>query len=152
MRQQRYIFGRSSGGIGSLIVGVLILVGIFFLFAWIAKGVFELLAYLAPVMLIATAIIRYQVIVQFVKWIWNTLRKEPLMGILYILLTVVGFPIVLAYLLFKAIASRKLEKIKNEFERREEVKYTEYEVIEDRYLDINSEEDLDKYNEMFDKK
>jgi len=149
--EQRFISGRSSGA-GSLILGVLILIGAFFLFAWIAKGVFQLLAYLAPIMLIATAIIRYQVIVQFAKWIWATLKREPLMGVLYVLLAVVGFPIVSAYLLFKALASRKMEKIKNEYERREEVKYTEYEVIEDRYMDINSEEDLDKYNEIFDKR
>ena len=151
MRQERFLF-RSFGGWGSAIMASVVLVGLLVLFFWIAKGVFQLLTYATPVMIIAALIIRHQVVVEFFKWIWGVLQREPLVGILYVLLAAVGFPLVAAYLLFKAIASKRLERIRRHMESGPPMEYTEYEVIEDHYLDINSEEDIEKYQRRFDQK
>lgn len=153
MRQQRYIFN-SSNNMGNTILAGMVLIGFFLLFFWIARGVFQLLSYAAPVMLVVTLIVRYQVVTEFAKWLWSKVKSEPMVGILYVLLTAVGFPIVSAYLLFKALASRRLDQVREAYENQYErpVEYTEYEVIEDHYLDINSEEDLNKYEKLFDQK
>ena len=153
MRYRR--FDISSGpSFGNALLAGIILIGVFIGLYWVARGIFSLLSFLAPVMLIITAILNYRVITGYAQWLWDNLKKEPLMGLLYVLLTVVGFPIVSAYLLFKAIAQHRRKKMKEQFNshREREISYTEYEILEDNYLDITSEEELHKYDKYFDQK
>lgn len=83
-----------------------------FLFFWglsfIVRGAWSVLSFVAPVLLIIAAIIDYRVIVNYVMNLWNRLLKDPLIGIVYILMTVFLFPLVAAYLVGRAWLGKKV--------------------------------------------
>lgn len=128
--------------IGSILFLVLIFVGLFF----VAKGVFTLLSWLAPIFLILTLFIDYKVIVNYGQWILKMLKTNLLVGIGAVLLTVFGFPVVSGFLLGKALISKKLKETLGQFEQptRKKEEYVAYEEIEDDFeledpLDLNTE-------------
>ncbi|MBK9255237.1 MAG: hypothetical protein IPM42_07110 [Saprospiraceae bacterium] len=114
------------GFLGPLIILALIFAALFF----IAKGVFSLLAWAAPVLLIVTLFIDYTVFVDFFKFIWKLLRENTLFGILALVLIFFGFPIVSGYLFFKSIMRRTIKKSVEQIEKSKNT-YTEYEEVED---------------------
>lgn len=105
-----FTFG--SNGIVGIITGILFFVLLFY----IAKGIFTILAYLTPVLFIATLIINHQVVIDYGKMLYNTLKNNPLMGIIGIGLTFIGFPIVAFFLFGKSLMLRKVNKLKEEFQ------------------------------------
>lgn len=121
-------------------------------FIRILRGLIALLAILTPVILIATAIINYRVIVGYGKWLVTTLKSNPVFGILSVAFTVVAFPLVAAYLLFKAINSRTSAPSESKQLTGEYIKYEE---IEDDFLDLSDvnskKKDIeDKYKDLID--
>lgn len=124
--------------IASILFLVLIFVGLFF----VAKGVFRILSWLAPVFLILTLIIDYKVVVRYANWLVNLLKKNILMGLGAVLLTVFGFPVVSGFLFGKAIISKKIKEKLGQFEQPTQKKeeYVAYEEVED---DFTMEEPLD---------
>src|SRR5687767_2604061 len=119
MKGQR--FAVRTNGIFGFIFLVLILVAIFF----IAKGIFKLLALAAPVLIIGALIINYRTIINYFKFILSLLRRNPLGGIIAILLSIIGFP-VLAFVLFgKAILDRKVRRLQREHRAKEEGEYVQ---------------------------
>lgn len=125
------IGGKSGGPFGSF-GGVIALVLFFVMLYFLAKGLFWILSLVAPILLIATLVIDHKVVLDYGKFIFKLLKDNPLVGILGIVLSVVGFPIVSGFLFFKALARRtinsKLESIKKE----REGEFAEYEeVVED---------------------
>lgn len=98
--------GRSPFNFGGILVGIIALILIFV----VARFVFRLLYFLAPILLIATAIMDYRVLLGYGRWIGNMLRQNILLGIGAIVLTIVGFPIVAAGLFGKALLNRQLRK------------------------------------------
>ena len=127
MQERRNIDVNPFGSIFSILTMVLIFVGLFFL----AKGIFNILALIAPILLIATAVIDYKVIINYGKWLLNLLRKDLLIGIGGILLTVFGFPIIAGFLFVKALLFRKIKKMNQGYEEKIEGEYLEYEEIQD---------------------
>lgn len=127
MQQRRNIDVNPFSSIFSILIMVLIFVGLFFL----AKGIFNLLALLAPILLIATAVIDYKVILNYGKWLLDLLRKDLLVGIGGILLTVFGFPIIAGFLFVKALLYRKLKKMNQGYQEQTTGEYLEYEEIKD---------------------
>ncbi len=127
--------------IASILFLVLIFVGLFF----VAKGVFWILSWLAPVFLILTLIIDYKVVVSYGTWLVNLLKKNILMGLGAVLLTVFGFPVVSGFLFGKAIISKKIKEKLGQFEQPTQKKeeFVPYEEVED---DIIVEEPLDLDN------
>lgn len=127
--------------IASILFLVLIFVGLFF----VAKGVFWILSWLAPVFLILTLIIDYKVVVSYGTWLVNLLKKNILMGLGAVLLTVFGFPVVSGFLFGKAIISKKIKEKLGQFEQPTQKKeeFVSYEEVED---DIIVEEPLDLDN------
>ncbi len=128
--------------IGSILVLVLMFVGLFF----VAKGVFWVLSWLAPVFLILTLVIDYKVIVNYGKWILKMLQTNLIVGIGAVLLTIFGFPIVSGFLLGKALLSRKLKQTMGQFEgqqgrMKEKDEFATYEEITDE-PDIDEPLDL----------
>ena len=119
---------RSSGGfntITSLIIGLMFLAGLFF----IARFVFNILYYLAPVLLIITLFLDHKVVLNYGKWIFNMLRQNPLLGLGMILLTIVGFPVVSIFLFGKAMLKKKISEVQRQYEQKVEGEYVEYEEI-----------------------
>lgn len=143
-----------------MLIGGLILVGLFIGLFWVARGIFTILSYAAPVLIIAALIINYRVVTGYGQWLWKTLNRNPLMGIIYTALSFFGFPIVAAYLLFKAITVNRLEKMKEEYEYRRtysgmqinETIEAEYEVLDEDMKESPRREDLDEYERLFDSK
>ena len=133
------------------IIAVLVIAGFFFLALWIARGMIRILTLLAPVMIIAAAIINYRVILGYGKWLFNTLKENPIFGILAIIFSIVGFPLVSAYLLFKAISTKKE---KSEVKRlKAKGEYINYEELDEDFLDLSDvkrqKKDIeDKYDDI----
>lgn len=126
MQSQGYTI-RTNGIIGFLFM-VLVLVGLFF----IAKGIFKLLLWLSPVLIIGALLIHYQTVIGFLKYLWNLLRSNPVVGILAVVLTAVGYPLVCGYLFGKSVLDRKVRKLENAIREREQGEFVEYvEVVRD---------------------
>lgn len=117
------------------IFALLFLVAIFLGIYWIAKGLFTILSWAFPVMIIATAFINYKVLIGYGKWILDSLRTNPLTGILAIVFSLFAYPLVGIYLLFKAVVSKKIESFEeNNAPQGDYIKYEE--VGEDDFLDL----------------
>ena len=116
---------------GNSLAGILLMVFIFVALYFIAKSIFTLLSWLAPVLLIATAIMNPKVLTSYGKWIINLLKKNPLFGIGAIIMTVIGFPVVSGFLFAKAMLYRKADQMKKEYESQTHGELIEYEEIEE---------------------
>lgn len=114
----------------SLILGIafiiLLLAGMFF----VAQGVYLILLYLSPILLIAAIFLDYKVIISYGKWLFNKYRSNVLSGITWTLLTVFGFPFVCAILCFKAWASYSTKELSGN-KRERDGEYVEYEIVEE---------------------
>lgn len=115
-----------SNSITSILVLVLGFVALYFL----AKGVFTILSWVAPVLLIITAILDYRTIIDYGKWLWNLLRKNPLMGVGAIVLTVVGFPIIAGFLFIKALFRKKIGQLEQTMKTERDGQFVDYEEME----------------------
>ena len=127
MQERRNINVNPLSSIFGVLTMVLIFVGLFY----IVGGIGRLLGLIAPVLIIATAIIDYKVLLNYGKWVISLLKKDILMGIGGILLTVIGFPFVVTFLFVKALLYRKVKKMNKEFEEENTGGYLEYEEIQD---------------------
>ena len=129
---------------------VLILALIFFALYFVAKGIFSILMWAAPVIFIATLILDYTVFTDFIKFIIKLLKENTVMGILAAILTFFGFPFVLGYLLLKAIMRRGIKSAVKRAEK-EKNTYTEYEEVqeedEDTFLELPPLQKTAKTNE-----
>ena len=124
--QQRKIEFSPLNSIGSIIMMIVVMVAIYY----IATGIFSFLAYIAPALLIGALIINYKVVTGYGKTLINLLRKNPLMGILGILLTVFAFPLVAGFLFGKALLTRKVKQLQKEAENQRYGEYVDYEEVD----------------------
>jgi len=90
------------------------------------KGIYNILYFIAPVLFIATLVMKRSVFIYYGKFILNTFKENAGKGLLYGLGTFIGFPLVLAYLFVKALTMYQFEK---RFGKKEE-KFSEYEEVE----------------------
>lgn len=104
---------------------------------------FQLLAFVAPVLLIAAIVIKRQVVIDYVKWLFNSVKKNAIMGIVFIVLSVLAFPFVSAYLLLKAINYDRFESFKNQgseflggMKTSTSEEYTDFEVLDEKPLEL----------------
>ncbi len=118
-------FSIRANGIAGFVLMVLVFVALFFL----AKGVFTVLSWIAPVLLLAALLIHYRTITNYLKFILSLLRRNPLGGIIAVVLSVIGFPILSGVLFGKAILDRKVKKLQQQYQAREQSEYVEFEEI-----------------------
>ena len=102
---------RFNGIIGFAFM-VLLFVGLFF----IAKGVFTVLAWVAPVLIILALLINYRTVLNYLKFMLGLLQRNPVGGIIGILLSFFGFPILAGVLFGKSILDRKVKKLKEAYQ------------------------------------
>jgi len=150
---KEYNFGGQKnplGNFGALIILILFFVVLFF----IAKGIFTILSYVAPVLLILSLIIDYTALIDFGKFIVKLFKNNILAGILAVLLTIVGFPIVAGFIFFRSIVRRKLKSITSEYNK--ETDYAEYEEVEEETeflelpkIEIPPEDPPSEYDDLF---
>ena len=127
MQERRNIDVNPFSSIFSILTLVLVFVGLFF----IARGIFTILAWLAPILIVLTVFIDYKVILNYGKWLLNLLRKDLLIGIGGILLTVFGFPIIAGFLFGKALLNRRMRKMNQMYEEENSDEFIEYEEIQE---------------------
>lgn len=138
-------FSFRGNGLYGIIATVLFLIALFY----IAKGVFWVLTWVSPVLLIATLVIDYQVVINYLKMLWGMIIRTPIKGVLAAALSVLGFPVVILFLFGRAWFGyyiRKKQKEQSEFFQRfkeqqeQEEEFVSYEEINDNRLD---ESDID---------
>lgn len=123
---------RVAGNNGPLgFLGPLLILTVFFaILFFIARGIFKLLAFVTPVLLIITLILDYRVVADFLQSVWNLLKKSPLTGILAIGLGIFVYPVIVGYLFFKALGKRNMKKMYETIDKDKNT-YTDYEEVED---------------------
>ncbi len=140
MKSDFRISGRSVNPIVGILVSVLFLVALFML----ARFFFTVLYYLSPLMLIATLVIDYRVVLEYIQWLVGLVRRNALLGVGAILLSVLGFPVVSAYLLIRAVFRRRIRQMEKEFEEKQEGEYIDYEELNREALDLKRLEERQK--------
>ena len=135
-RQQQY-----SGNPFRSIMGIVFLVLAIMAIFWIAKGIFTILSYLTPVLLIATLIIDHKVIVNYAKWIGGLLKNNLLYGIGAILFTFIASPVVAVYLFGKAMFKRQIRKMQTVAEEQQRGKPTDYEEVAEEEVDFELQDE-----------
>jgi hypothetical protein len=118
---------KSSNPIFSFILIALVLATLFYL----AKGVFWVLTWAAPVLLIITLIIDSKVVLDYLKKLWNQLYTTPFFGIISIALSFFAAPVVIFYLFGKAMLKRKAAQFQRDFQQR-------YQGFENQYQNQNN--------------
>jgi hypothetical protein len=123
---------RSGGGL----VGGLVLLFIMLMVGWVAfkavSGIFSILAFVAPVFLIMALVMNHTVVTDYVKKIFKLLREDTPKGLLYTVGTVLGYPVVAAWLAFKAYATRKsIKQRRGNVKKKDYIEYEEVEEVDD---------------------
>jgi hypothetical protein len=114
--------------LGPLIILALVFGVLFF----VARGIFWLLSWAAPVLILLTLVMDYKVVTDYFKMMWKTSHENILLGLLLLVITVVGYPFVSGYLFFKALARRSSKKSAWQQQSGKDV-YTDFEeVVEDK--------------------
>jgi len=118
----------------------------FFLLYKLATGIFTILSWLAIPFIIIALVLDYNVVIDYFKYIFNQTKKNPIMGVGLGVLTVFGYPLVSAYLAFRAYMSKKIKDFKQGDQPKQE-KYTEYEEVEeDDFLELEPLEEPEVIN------
>ncbi len=155
---REFNLGVKSSPFGFL--GPLLILAVFFsILFFVAKGLFWVLKWIAPVLLIATLIINYKVVTEYLQYIWRKLKEDPLIGLFFLILTVLGHPFVIGYLFFKALGIRSIKKAYERVEK-EQNTFTEFEEIveEGNFLELptlekepepQSRSESERYDELF---
>lgn len=115
---------------------------------WLAlkavTGVFAILSWFAIPLFVLALILNYRVVPDYVNWVFDKIRKDPLKGLLVAGGSIVGYPLVSAWLALKAYTTRKkIKKQKGNPKKGEYVKYEEVEQIEeDDFLELDDLDDI----------
>jgi hypothetical protein len=104
-------FNNRQGGIGCLIFGILGVVALYYML----RGLFYLLAWAAPVLLVLALVINWRAVADTGKDFLALLERNPLAGLLMGFLGVVGFPVLTLYLVVKALGYNKLKEMQQQF-------------------------------------
>jgi len=152
--QQNRPFVTLTGAI-TMILGMVVLF-------YLAKGIFTILAWVAPVLLVLTLIINHKVVVNYGKWILNQYREQNWpVALGATALTVFAFPFVSLFLFGKAMIMKKIsesfpEAMEQHRQSNHEEDYVEYEEIVEDPLELpeiskEAQEKIDKndYENLF---
>lgn len=117
------------------VIGLLIYAGFY-----IAKGLFTILSWVAPALLVVALILNYKVVLNYGKWLINLLTTNTLFGIVMCLVTIFGFPVVTAWLCFKAILTYRMKQRVKENQQDKEG-YIDYEEVDS---EIHQKEEIEE--------
>ena len=111
-----------------LIVVAVIIMAVF----WVAKSIFRLLNLIAPFLLIGALILNYRVVLGYGKWLAQSVQRNPVFGILAIIFTLIGFPLVAGFLFMRALSTRGGNNTAGKLGE-----YIRYEEVDDDFLDLS---------------
>ncbi|HOY11497.1 MAG TPA: hypothetical protein PLY70_00090 [Saprospiraceae bacterium] len=130
MIYKEFSFGGKNNPLGSF-GAIIAMIAVLLLLFFIAKGVFTILSFIAPVLLILALFFDYTVVTDYLKFIGQLFKEKPLFGVLASILTVVGYPVVFGFLFFRAFARKSLKSAIKKAEEAQRPKYSEYEEVKD---------------------
>jgi hypothetical protein len=124
----------------NLIPVILMLVAVFIAVGYIASGIYQILEFIALGLFLITLgldlVYGRKVIIGFAKTLITLVRKNPLMGVIAIGLTVFFHPLVALFLFGKAMLLRKVGNMKKDIETRQQGQYADYEEVETNYKEM----------------
>lgn len=140
----------NSNPLMSILIAVLVLVALFIL----ARFIFRILFILSPLFIIAAAIIDHKVIVNYAKWIVKLFKNNLPIGIVASILTVIGFPLVAAYLAGSAYFNKRIKDAKKEHERQTQGEIVDFEELDSEPLELpdlepKKDQSNNEYEELF---
>jgi hypothetical protein len=107
---------RSGNPIIGFVIGALILVGAFYFL----KGLFWVLTWLSPILLIVTLIMNHHIVVDYLKMLWKQLLETPFFGVICIVMSFFAAPVIIFYLFGKMMLLRKAKEMQQRFEYQQE--------------------------------
>lgn len=111
------------------LIGIIFLIAIFVGIFFFLKGVFFILQWVAPVLLVAAFFIDRSVVINYVKWLGKLVKSNPLTGIGAILLSLLGYMVLGPYLFAKALLKKKIREVTQEFDKQQKGEFVDYEEI-----------------------
>ena len=114
------------GNVGVLIGFVLVLV----LFYFLLKGLYTLLSWISPFLLIGALILDYKVVLDFGKYVLKLLKENTAIGILTVVLCILGFPFLTGLLFFRAFTGRFIKNYIRQKQEAANPKYSDYEEVD----------------------
>jgi predicted membrane protein len=133
--QFRVSSNTSSGGSNPFnsLVSLILFAGVLLLLFFLVKGFFTLLYWVAPVLLIATLIINYRVVRDYLAGLATTFQSDVLWGVVKVAFTMVCYPMVIGWLFAKALIYRKVNSLQQDFQKKmteqEQTQYVDYEEV-----------------------
>ncbi|MBP6812560.1 MAG: hypothetical protein KA138_13625 [Saprospiraceae bacterium] len=124
-------FGRVPGGGLGCLIGLAVIV---FVTYYALKGLYFILWWAAPALLVLTLIINWRVIPDTLKNWFAILESRPLTGLIMAAFAVLAFPFFALWLFLKALGYRKLESMKQQFQQAQEPaeEFVDFEELESR--------------------
>jgi hypothetical protein len=120
-----------TGSLGCLIFGILGLAFAFYSLYWL----FQLLWWASPVLLILALLVNWRSVADTGRSYIALLRRNPVVGLLTIGLSVVAFPILSLFLLLKALGYRQLTKFQEQVKQQQsrmEGDFVDFEELESK--------------------
>ena len=136
MTVRRKIEINPLNSLSSILVFILVLFVLFF----IARSIFQILYFVAPILLIATLVINHKVVLSYGKWIINLFKTNPLYGLGAGLFTFLAFPVVCGYLFLKALFLKKVGQLQEQataYQQQQQGDFADYEVLDEKPLSLD---------------
>ncbi len=148
---QRSSFNFKLDGVAGLIFLILFVVGIYLLI----QGIYTLLYYASPVLLVLALVFDHKSVINYGKWIIKMLKNNILLGAGIIALNILAFPFVTAFLFAKALFKKKIRDARKEQGAGQATEFIEYEEIKSETLELppikkQKEESRGDYEQLFD--
>ena len=124
-------FGRvPGGGLGCMIFAVLLLVAAYY----ILKGLYFLLWWAAPALLVLALIVNWRVFPRTITSWLDTLETRPVHAIIQAAFAVIAFPFFTLWLFLKASGTRQADRMQRQFRENSsrQDEYTDYEEIDSK--------------------
>jgi len=156
MQRREYRFDKNNNPFSSVLGVIFMVLALVALFI-VARFMVRILYFVAPVILIAAAIVDYKVIMDYGKWLVRLTKRNTLMGIGSIALSVIFYPFVGIFLLGKALFKRRVRQAEEEQRQMQEGEYIDFEDVSDDTLELprmekserKEEKKDDRYDQFF---
>ena len=111
------------------IIGFLVMIAVIAVIFFIAKGIFKILYFAAPVLILLALIINYKTVLGYFRWLFGLFKRSILTGIIAVILTIIGYPVVCGLLFGKAILDRKVRKLQQRHRAEREGELVDFEEV-----------------------
>lgn len=112
------------------IMGLVMLILAFVALYYVATGIFTLLGYAAPLLLLGALVVNWRTVAGYGKFVLGLFTsKRWVMGIVAVILTVIGFPVVSGFLFAKSFIDRKVAGLREAHREQTEGVFVEYEDV-----------------------